>query len=157
MGALASGGVRVLNHNVVDALAIPSHLIERVAAREQAELERRERAYRNRRPPADVKDAAVILVDDGLATGASMRAAIEALRGLHPSRIVVAVPVAAAETCASLRRLVDDVVCAFMPEPFEGVGRWYADFAPVSDAEVRDLLARAEKSHEPRVRTYRSN
>ncbi len=140
MGALATGGVRVLNQSVIDHLRVPSYLVDEVTAREQAELERRTRAYRNNRPAPNVQDKTVILVDDGLATGASMRAAVEALRRLGPARLVVAVPAAAAETCTALRDLVDEVVCALTPEPFDGVGRWYADFAPVSDNEVRALL-----------------
>ena len=144
MGALASGGVRVLNRSVIEHLRVPGHLIELVTAREQTELDRRARAYRNNRPPHDVQGKTVILVDDGLATGASMRAAVEALRRLGPGQLVVAVPAAAAETCDDLRGLVDDVVCGITPSPFEGVGRWYEDFSPVSDTEVRELLSRAE-------------
>jgi predicted phosphoribosyltransferase len=162
LGAVATGGVRVLNHNVIDHLGLPSHLIDQVTAREQVELERRARAYRNDRPPLNVKDKTVLLVDDGLATGASMRAAVEALRKLGPARLVVAVPAAAAETCAVLRSLVDAVICAITPQPFDGVGRWYEDFAPVSDAEVRQLLAQAaaegaqaEKSRGPGERMAR--
>jgi putative phosphoribosyl transferase len=144
MGALASGGVRVLNQPVIEHLNLPWRAVEQVTAREQAELRRRERAYRNQRPPLDVNHKTVILVDDGLATGASMRAAVEALGRMGPARLVVAVPVAAAETCAALRALADEVVCAFTPEDFEGVGKWYEDFSATTDDEVRALLNSAE-------------
>jgi putative phosphoribosyl transferase len=140
MGALASGGVRVLNQPVIEQLKLPWRAIEQVTAREQAELQRREHAYRNHRPPPDVKNKTVILVDDGLATGASMRAAVQALKQMGPARLVVAVPVAAAETCAALRVVADEVICAFTPKDFEGVGKWYEDFSPTTDDEVRELL-----------------
>jgi putative phosphoribosyl transferase len=143
MGAIATGGVRVLNHDLVRALAIAEPAIEAVAAEEQAELERRERAYRDGRPPPDVRGRTVILVDDGLATGSTMRAAARALRQQDAARIVVAVPVAPPDTCAEFRDEVDDVVCALMPEPFYAVGLWYQDFSQTSDDEVHDLLARA--------------
>jgi putative phosphoribosyl transferase len=143
MGAIASGGVRVLNPRVVDAFGISAAAIERVAAQEQAELERRERAYRGGRPPPRVAGRDVILVDDGLATGSTMRAAAAALRAMHPRRLVVAVPVAAAETCEELRGEVDEVVCAMTPEPFYAVGLWYEDFAQTTDGEVAALLADA--------------
>jgi putative phosphoribosyl transferase len=145
MGAIASGGVRVLNDEVVAELGIPGWAIERVAAREQAELERREKLYRGDRPPADVSGKVAILVDDGLATGASMRAAALAVRQLNPSRVVIAVPVAAAETCAELRHLADEVVCVATPEPFYAVGLWYRDFSPTSDQEVVELLEASEQ------------
>ena len=143
MGALASGGVRVLNERVVSQLRVPPAAIEHVAAREGQELERRERAYRGDRPPPRVRGRTVILVDDGLATGSTMRAAAEALKALHPARLVVAVPVAAAETCHELRAEVDEVVCDLTPEPFYAVGLWYEDFSQTTDDEVRELLARA--------------
>jgi putative phosphoribosyl transferase len=143
MGALASGGVRVLNAFVVDRLQIPGNAIDAVARREQAELERREREYRGGRPAPDVRGRTVILVDDGLATGATMRAAARALRMQGPARVVVAVPVAAGETCEEFRGEVDDVVCTLTPEPFYGVGQWYGDFGQTTDDEVRALLARA--------------
>lgn len=143
MGAIASGHVRVLNDTVVRMLKISREAIDAVAAREQRELERREREYRDGRPPASVAGRTAILVDDGLATGSSMRAAVQALRQKGPHEIVVAVPVAAAETCEALRREVDDVVCAWTPEPFDAVGLWYDDFSQTSDAEVRELLERA--------------
>jgi putative phosphoribosyl transferase len=145
MGAIASGGVRVLNNEVVSMLGIPHQAIERAAAAEQAELRRREREYRDDRPPPDVRGKTVILIDDGLATGSTMRAAAEALRRLRPGRIVVAVPTAARETCDQFRDVVDEVVCVITPDPFHAVGLWYEDFEQTSDQEVRDLLARAAR------------
>lgn len=144
MGAIASGGVRVLNDTVVDALNIPDRLIDAVAEKEQRELERRERAYRGDRPKPEVRGKTVILVDDGLATGASMRAAVEALRAQDPAGIVVAVPTAAPETCEAFEDTVEEVVCAETPQPFFGVGFWYQDFSQTTDEEVRTLLARAQ-------------
>jgi predicted phosphoribosyltransferase len=141
MGAVATGGVRVLNEDIVRSLGIPDHVIEAVAAREREELARRERAYRGDRPPLDMRGRTAILVDDGLATGATMQAAVRALRLQQPARIVVAVPTAAPETCDTLRPTVDDVVCAVTPEPFYAVGVWYADFSQTTDDEVRELLA----------------
>ena len=146
MGAVATGGVRVLNEPIVRALGIPEHVIDTVAAREQAELARRERVYRGDRPPLDVRGRTVILVDDGLATGATMQAAVQALRQQQPARIVVAVPTAAPETCEALRAKVDDVVCAVTPDPFYAVGLWYDDFSQTTDDEVRELLARSAES-----------
>jgi len=146
MGAIASGGVRVVNDDVVRQLAIPGEVIDAVAAEERRELERRERAYRNDRPPPDVKGRTVILIDDGLATGSTMRAAAAALHKLGPARIVVAVPVSAPETCDEIREEVDEVVCAVTPEPFRGVGLWYKDFSQTTDEEVRELLERARQS-----------
>lgn len=143
MGAIASGGVRVLNESVVQPLRIPESVIDTIAAREQAELERREREYRDGRPAPDVRGRTVILVDDGLATGATMRAAAQALRLQQPARVVVAVPVSAEESCEELRTQVDDIVCSMTPHPFYGVGMWYEDFSQTTDAEVRELLARA--------------
>ena len=143
MGAIASGGVRVLNEDVVSYLGIPGEVIDIVAADERTELERRERAYRNGRPPPDVNGRVVILIDDGLATGSTMRAAAAALRAQKPARIVVAVPVAAPETCEQFKSEVDEVICAATPEPFRGVGLWYRDFSQTTDEEVRELLARA--------------
>jgi putative phosphoribosyl transferase len=140
MGAIASGGVRVLSDDVIRAFGIPGQVVDRVAAAEEEELHRRERLYRGERPPPDVKGRTVILVDDGLATGSTMRAAAAALRVQHPEQLVVAVPVAPLETCASLRSEVDDVVCARVPEPFLAVGNWYDDFSQTTDAEVRHLL-----------------
>ena len=148
MGAIATGGVRVLNEEVIRGLVIPVDAIETVAAREQEELERREQAYRDGRPQPQVAGRTVILVDDGLATGSTMRAAARALRQQGPARIVVAVPVAARETCDEFRSEVDDIVCTVTPEPFYAVGLWYEDFSPTTDDEVRDLLARAA-AHRP--------
>jgi putative phosphoribosyl transferase len=140
MGAIASGGVRVLNHDVVSYLRIPNDVIDAVAREEQAELERREREYRGEQPPVDLRHRVVILVDDGLATGSTMRAAVEAVRKYEPSRIVVAVPVAPQSTCAEFQSIADDVVCAQTPEPFSAVGLWYREFAQTTDDEVRKLL-----------------
>jgi putative phosphoribosyl transferase len=145
MGAIASGGVRVVNAEVVRALDIPPEVIDRVAAEEERELARREWEYRDDRPPPDVAGKVVLLVDDGLATGSSMRAAVMALRQRAPEEIVVAVPVGAAETCAALNQLADATVCAYTPEHFAAVGIWYADFSQTTDKEVRDLLAAAAK------------
>jgi predicted phosphoribosyltransferase len=145
MGALASGGTRVLNAEVVRALRIPEEVIDAVAREEGRELERRERAYRGGRPPADVRGKIVILVDDGLATGSTMRAAVAALRKQQPGRVVVAVPVGAQETCEELRAEADEVVCARMPESFFAVGQWYDDFSQTTDDEVRDLLHQADE------------
>jgi len=140
MGAIASGGVRVINEDVVRQLNIPDEVIDAVAANEQRELERRERAYRGNRPPPNVKGLVAILIDDGLATGSTMRAAAAALRKQGPERIVVAVPVSSPETCDEFRSEVDEIVCAATPEPFRGVGLWYEDFSQTTDEEVRELL-----------------
>jgi len=140
MGAIASGGVRVLNEEAVHGLHIPEDVIEEVARREHRELARREREYREDRPPPDVRGKVVILVDDGLATGSTMRAAVAALRRGDPGRIVVAVPVGSSETCADLGTEADEVVCVREPEPFYSVGAWYDDFGQTSDEEVRVLL-----------------
>src|SRR4030081_2938620 len=142
MGAVATGGVRVLNDQLVERLGIPEDMIDAVAARERQELARRERLYRGGRPPPDVRGRTVILVDDGLATGATMHAAIQALRQQNPARIVVAVPTASPETCEEIRARVDDVICGITPEPFDAVGRWYQDFSQTTDEEVGALLAR---------------
>ena len=141
MGAIGPGGVQVLNHSIVDWYRIPPRAIEETAREELAELERREHAYRGARGPLEVAGKTVILVDDGLATGSTMKAAVQAVRELGPARVVVAVPTGAAETCASMRRLADEVVCARSPEDFAAVGQWYADFSQTSDSEVRELLA----------------
>jgi predicted phosphoribosyltransferase len=143
MGAIASGGVCVLNHEVVDALRIPRHDIESVVEQELRELERREKRYRGNRPTPVIRGRTVILVDDGLATGSTMRAAVRALRQFGPNRIVVAVPTAAPSTCAELRHEADECVCDMMPEPFYAVGLWYEDFSQTTDDEVRDLLERS--------------
>jgi predicted phosphoribosyltransferase len=141
MGAIATGGLRVLDEDLVRMLDLPREVIERVTAAETRELERREREYRGDRPPLDVRGRTVILIDDGLATGSTMRAAIAALKKEGAKRIVVAVPVAPPETCEALKAQVDDVVCAVTPEPFRAVGLWYRDFSQTTDEEVRDLLA----------------
>jgi putative phosphoribosyl transferase len=143
MGAIASGGVCVLNDEVVRGLKVPGRVIEAVAARELQELERRERAYRGGRTAPLVRGRTVILVDDGLATGSTMRAAVAALRQLEPARIVVAVPTAAPSTCEEFRHEADECVCEITPDPFYAVGLWYEDFSQTTDEEVRELLARS--------------
>jgi putative phosphoribosyl transferase len=143
MGAIASGGVRVLNDDVVRQLGLPNRTIDFVARNEEQELQRRERLYRGDRPFPHLKNKTVILVDDGLATGSSMRAAAQALRRHEPARIVVAVPAAARETCEAFAAEVDEVICAITPEPFYAVGLWYDEFSQTSDEEVRDLLGRS--------------
>jgi len=147
MGAVATGGVRVLNDEIVNALRIPEYVIDKVTAKEQQELARRERLYRGNRPAPDVRGRAVILVDDGLATGSTMRAAAAALRQRKPARIVVAVPVSAPQTCDEYRMGVDEIICAKTPEPFYGVGLWYEDFSQTTDEEVRDLLEKARTEY----------
>ena len=141
MGAIASGGARVLNRDVIESLAIPDREIEEVERRERREIERREHAYRGKRARPAVTGQCVILVDDGIATGATMRAAIAALREQAPARIVVAVPVAPPETIALLRGEADEVVCLAMPEPFRAIGCWYVEFSQLTDEEVRERLA----------------
>lgn len=140
MGSIASGGVRVLNENVTWRLGIDQEVLDRVTAREQRELERRERDYRCGRPLPDLSGRTVILVDDGLATGSTMRAAVRAVRKLGPRAIVVAVPVAPPETCEELAAEVEEIVCAYTPEIFFAVGSWYEVFDQTSDEEVRRLL-----------------
>ncbi|HOB73292.1 MAG TPA: phosphoribosyltransferase [Phycisphaerae bacterium] len=151
MGAIATGPVRVLNHEVIRMLRITDDELNRATEREMAELHRREREYRGDRPPPQVQGRTVILIDDGLATGASMRAAITALRQQDPARLVVAVPTAAADTCAELEAHVDEIICATTPEPFLGVGRWYENFSQMTDAQVRELLQRAWREQEAKV------
>ncbi|MCC6381920.1 MAG: phosphoribosyltransferase [Dehalococcoidia bacterium] len=143
MGAIASGGVRVLNEDVIEGLGIRAEVIERVAVRETRELERREALYRDGRDAVPIRGRSVLLVDDGLATGASMRVAVAAVRQDMPRMVVVAVPVSASETFAVVREEADRCVCLATPEPFDGVGLWYRDFAPTTDGEVRALLAAA--------------
>ncbi len=149
MGALASGGITVLNREVVQALGIPQQTIEAVIAREQPELERREREYRNGRPAAEVGGRTVILVDDGLATGSSMRVAAKALKKKSAAQIVVAVPVASPSTCAEFEAEVDKVICATTPEPFWAVGQWYRNFSQTTDEEVRELLRSSADLYSP--------
>ena len=145
MGAIASGGVRVVNADVFSALGLTESELERVAVLERAELERREKAYRGSRAAPDLAGAVVIVVDDGLATGATMRAAVSAIRKKGAQRIVVAVPVAAPSTRDALAREVDEIVCVATPDPFLAVGRFYEDFTQTTDAEVHDLLEGAAR------------
>jgi predicted phosphoribosyltransferase len=140
MGAIASGGVRVLNTDVVEWYKIPSTVIDQVAREEQAELERREREYRDGRKPPELRDRTVLLVDDGLATGSTMKAAVQAVRAYQPARIVVAVPVGSPDTCREFSDVADEIVCARAPEQFSAVGQWYRDFSQTTDEEVRELL-----------------
>lgn len=140
MGAIASGGVRVLNPDVISWYRLREAAIDEVARHEQSELERRERAYRKGRPAPDLRDRTVILVDDGLATGSTMKAAVQAVRSHAPARVVVAVPVGAPETCRELAAEADEVVCARTPSPFSAVGQWYRNFSQTTDEEVQDLL-----------------
>jgi len=148
MGAIATGGVRVLNKQVVDSLHIPDSIINAVAAQELEELKRRELAYRDGRPPPQIRGRTVILVDDGLATGSTMRAATMALKQQEPKQIIVAVPVAVAETCDQFREYVDEIICAITPEPFYAVGLWYDDFSQTTDEEVRVLLNQAAQEQQ---------
>jgi predicted phosphoribosyltransferase len=140
MGAIATGGVRQVNTDVVDALGIPMTVVDEVAARERVELDRRERTYRGHRPPRSLANKTVILVDDGLATGSTMRAAVAAVRQQRPARVIVASPVGAPSTCAELAGEADQVVCVRTPDPFVAVGLWYHDFRPTTDNEVRTML-----------------
>lgn len=140
IGAIASGGIRVLNEGIIQALNIPEEIIEQVVQRERQELQRREQAYRGDYPPPEIHGRVAILVDDGLATGASMRAAVVGVRAQDPERIVVAVPTAALETCEAFENEVDEIICAITPEPFLGVGRWYEDFEQTTDEGVRLFL-----------------
>ena len=151
MGAIASGGVRVLNHHVIESLRIPESIIEAVAEKEKRELERRENFYKQDAPPYDLTNKTVILIDDGLATGATMRAAAEALKQQKVNKIFIAVPVAAESTCRELSELVDEIVCALTPEPFYGVGYWYDDFSQTSDEEVIDLLKKIHHGATERI------
>jgi putative phosphoribosyl transferase len=146
-GAIGSGGVRVLDREVVEALGLSDFIIEAVTRAERAELARREQAYRGGRPPLDVRGQTVILVDDGIATGASVTAGVRALRQMQPAAIVIAAPVAPEAAVNRLRREVDDMVCAEVPETFFGVGQFYDDFSQVSDEEVNELLKRASRQH----------
>ena len=151
MGAVATGGARVLNDQIVGDLNIPEYVIDKVEADERQELARRKHAYRGGRPPLQVSGRTVILVDDGLATGATMRAAVKALRQLQSERIIVAVPTASPQTCEELKAEVDEVVCAITPEPFYAVGYWYDNLTQTTDQEVRELLARGRQPEEVRA------
>jgi putative phosphoribosyl transferase len=150
MGAIASGGIRVLNYALIRRLQLPSSLVETATVREQRELDRRETFYREGRPPVSAYNRTAILVDDGLATGATMLAASRALRLKKPKRIIVAVPVASVEACNDIRAHVDEMICAETPDPFYAVGVWYEDFSQTSDSEVRELLEDARKIPYPR-------
>jgi predicted phosphoribosyltransferase len=144
MGAIATGGVQVLNDDVIDELDIPCELVEQAAVRERLELERRDCLYRGDRATPQLTDRTVIVIDDGLATGSTMEAAVSALRQHNPSRIIVAVPIGSAEACLRLKRVADDVVCADTPTPFDAVGRWYERFDQVGDEEVIGWIQKAE-------------
>jgi len=143
MGAIAAGGVEVLSETLIRDLNIPHLLVQQIAVRERLELERRDRLFRGDRPPVPVRDRTILLIDDGLATGSTMQAAITALRQQAPAHIIVAVPVGARDTCDRLRHMADRVVCLSTPEPFEAVGLWYEEFGQTSDEEVTRLLAAA--------------
>lgn len=143
IGAIASGGIRVLNNDIIRVLNVPEEVINIVARKELQELQRREHRYRGDRPAPEVRDRKVILVDDGLATGASMRAAVIGVRAQHPARIIIAVPAAAPELCDTFEFEVDEMVCGMTPEPFYGLSRWYEDFSQTTDEEVRMFLAEA--------------
>ena len=143
IGAIASGGIRVLNNDIIRVLNVPEEVINIVARNELQELQRRERNYRGERPAPDVRDRKVILIDDGLATGASMRAAVTGVRAQHPARIIIAVPAASPEMCDAFEFEVDEMVCGMTPEPFYGLSRWYEDFSQTTDEEVRMFLKEA--------------
>lgn len=156
MGAIASGNVQVLNEHVLRYLDLPAAAIAAATERETRELRRREQAYRGNRPPPRLQGRRVILVDDGLATGATMRAAIQAVRQMSPAAIIVALPVGAPESVAEVAKLVERMVCLFTPDPFSSIGQWYGEFGQVSDSEVQDLLQQAwrhevtgDSGHEP--------
>ncbi len=144
MGAIASGGTLIVNRNIVEAFGVGESRLEQVAQRELMELTRREKVFRGEREPFVVEDKKIILVDDGLATGASMRAAIAALKSLRPARLMVAVPTGPQEVCRKIEGEVDEIVCLTQPEPYESVGTWYVDFTQTDDSEVRELLSRVE-------------
>lgn len=147
MGAIASGGVRVINQAVMSGLQISAEELDRVAAKEQAEVERRERLYRAGRAALEIQGRTVILVDDGIATGSTMRAAIQAIRAQNPARLVVAAPTAAGSTAARIRTEVDELVCLTTPEPFFAIGYFYREFPQLTDEDVREVLARADRLH----------
>jgi putative phosphoribosyl transferase len=155
MGAIATGGVRILNNDVVQFLDIPNEMIDKIAANEQQELERRERLYRGDHPAYDVHGRTVILVDDGIATGATMHAAVAAIKQRQPTHIIIAVPTAAPSTCDEFAAEVDELVCVIRPEPFIAVGYWYRQFSQTSDEEVRSLLEQANHGFPTIVRKPR--
>lgn len=146
IGAIASGGIRILNEDIVHALSVDPRVIDRVTEREMEELQRRQQQYRGDRAAIEVRDRTVILIDDGLATGASMLAAVQALRIRNPARIIVAVPAAAPQAIDLLQKKVDRIVCVMAPDPFEGVGKWYEDFSQTTDEEVRMILEKSDKN-----------
>ncbi len=156
MGAIASGGVRIVNEDVVRGLHISEAALEAVAQREEKEIERRERAYRGDHPPLEVRDRQVIVIDDGLATGATMLAAVAALKAREPAHVTVAVPTAAADSCERVRTQADEVIALAMPEPYFAVGVWYENFSQTSDDEVRALLDRARREHAAEPGTART-
>lgn len=147
MGALAENGVRFIDRQTIHELGISEAVIEQITSEEQQELERRQQLYRGQKPPLEIAGRIVIIVDDGLATGSTMKAAIQAIRKQHPQKILVAVPVGAADTCKELKQLADEVICLMTPEPFYAVGLWYRSFPQLSDADVITLLA---KEHQER-------
>jgi predicted phosphoribosyltransferase len=146
IGAIASGGIRILNEDIVHALSIDPGVIDRVTEHEMEELQRRQQQYRGDRTALEVRGKTVILIDDGLATGASMLAAVQALRTRNPARIIVAVPAAAPQAIDLLRKKVDKIICVIAPDPFEGVGKWYEDFSQTTDEEVQLLLEKSDKN-----------
>ena len=150
MGAIATGGAHVLDQDLIRQLSLSNEIVERIVAREQRELERREQTYRGQRPVLDVRNRIIIIVDDGLATGSSMRAAIAALRKKRPTKLIVAVPVGARTTCSELEALADEVICLETPANFSAVGLWYRDFSQITDEEVNDLLESNRKNSEAR-------
>lgn len=147
MGALAGGGVRVLDDSIIRMAGVSEGDIERITALESTELARREKQYRDDRPPPNIAGRTIILIDDGLATGSSMRAAVMAVRAQRPARIIVAVPVAAPETCEGFRAIADEIICVETPDPFVAVGMWYDDFAQTTDEEVHALLEQPRRNH----------
>ena len=157
MGAIVSGGVRVVNADVVRHLPRAEELLEIAAKKETAEIERREREYRNGRPPRELRGCTVILIDDGLATGSTMSAAVLALRQREAAKIVVAVPVGSPETCSEFEREVDETICAIEPETFYAVAQFYDDFSQTTDEEVRELLSAAAKERRPKAAEHRLN
>ncbi|MDB6065636.1 MAG: putative phosphoribosyltransferase [Pedosphaera sp.] len=154
MGAVASGGVKILNDDVIQQVGISGNMIDAIVQEKERELEQQEKIYRGERPPAEIKGRTVILVDDGLATGASMRAAVKAVKKKGPKSVIVAVPIGSVQTCHQLQTEVDEVVCGMTPDPFYAVGAWYSDFMQITDEEVRELLDHA--AHERRARQVQS-